>query len=158
MLLDMPSDQSPVWLLKKHGSGNVHGPVPFEKLLEWADAAQINAQDSISNDGKTWTKAPMIEDLHMDWLIEVKGNPLYGPTSAGAILEFLNVGEIDASTPIVNCCTGETMSVAESPFYQEADTSRLISRVAELENELRIASETIMNLEARIAALEGAKA
>jgi hypothetical protein len=73
-------------------------------------------------------------------------------------LEFLNIGEIDASTPIVNCCTGETMSVAESPFYQEADTSRLISRVAELENELRIASETIVNLEARIAALEGTNA
>ena len=158
MLPDMPSDQSPVWLLKKHGSGNVHGPVPFEKLLEWADAAQINAQDSISNDGKTWTKAPMIEELRMDWLIEVKGSPLYGPTSAGAILEFLNLGEIDASTPIVNCCTGETMSVAESPFYLEADTSRLISRVAELENELRIASETITNLEARIAALDGAHA
>ena len=30
----MPSDQSPVWLLKKHGSGNVHGPVPFEKLSD----------------------------------------------------------------------------------------------------------------------------
>jgi hypothetical protein len=48
------------------------------------------------------------------------------------------------------------MSVAESPFYQEADTSQLISRVAELENELRISSETITNLEARISALEGA--
>jgi hypothetical protein len=32
----------------------------------------------------------------------------------------------------------------------------LISRVAELENELRIASETIVNLEARIEALEEA--
>ena len=154
----MPSDQSPIWLLKKHGSGNVHGPVAFEKLLEWADAAQINAQDSISNDSKTWIKASMIEDLHMDWSIEVPGNPLYGPTSAGAILEFLNIGEIDVSTPIVNCCTGKTMSVQESPFYQAADMGRLNSRVAELENELRIATETITNLEARIAVLKGANA
>ena len=87
----MPSEQSPVWLLKKHSTGNVHGPVPFEKLLEWADSAQINPQDSISNDGKTWNKAPMIEGLNMDWLIEVPGNPLYGPTSPSAVLEFLNM-------------------------------------------------------------------
>ena len=51
----MPSDQSPVWLLKKHSNGNIHGPVSFEKLLEWAYAAQINPQDSVSSDGKTWT-------------------------------------------------------------------------------------------------------
>ena len=154
----MPSDQSPVWLLKKHGAGNVHGPVPFEKLLEWADSAQINPQDSISNDGKTWNKAPMIEGLNMDWLIEVPGNPLYGPTSPGSVLEFLNMGEITPATPIVNCCTGETMTVAEAPFFQEVDLSVWIRRVTRLEDELRAASENIENLEARIAQLEGATA
>lgn len=151
----MPSDQSPVWLLKKHGSGNVHGPVPFEKLLEWATSAQINPQDSISNDGKTWTKAPMIEDLQMDWLIEVPGNPLYGPTSPGAVLEFLNVGEIASTTRVLNCCTGEVMTLAEAPFYQEPNPAVLIARVAKLEEELRAAMETIARLEARIAESEG---
>lgn len=150
----MPSDQSPVWLLKKHGSGNIHGPVSFEKLLEWAAAAQINPQDSVSNDGRTWTKAPMIDELGMDWLVEVPGNPLYGPTSPGAILEFLNMGEIGACTRIVNCCTGETMALADSPFYQEVDPAVLKKRIAQLEDELRFASQTIAELEARIAELE----
>lgn len=151
----MPSDQSPVWLLKKHDSGNVHGPVAFEKLLEWAAAAQINPQDSISNDGKTWTKAPMIEELEMDWIIEVPGNPLYGPTSSGAVLEFLNLGEIDTSTTILNCCTGETMALAEAPFYHVMDASFLSARVIQLEEQLQAAWETIARLEARIAEIEG---
>jgi hypothetical protein len=150
----MPSDQSPVWLLKKHGTGNVHGPVPFEKLLEWAYAAQINPQDSVSNDGKTWTKAPMIEELHMDWLVEAPDNPLYGPTTSGALLEFLNMGEINACTRIVNCCTGKNMSLAESPFYEEMDPALLKKRIAQLEGEVRIATKTIARLETRIAELE----
>ena len=151
----MPSDQSPVWLLKKHGSGNVHGPVSFEKLIEWANAAQINPQDSISDDGIIWKKAPMIEGLQMDWLIEVPGNPLYGPTRPGAVLEFLNMGEIDLSTTIVNCCTGESMTLEEASFYRNLNPELLINRITELEEELRAASEMVANLEARIAELEG---
>lgn len=149
-------DQSPVWLLKKHSTGNIHGPVSFEKLLEWACAAQVNPQDCVSSDGKNWTKAPMIDELHMDWLIEVPDNPLYGPTTSGALLEFLNMGEINACTRIVNCCTGQTMTLEESPFYKEMDPTMLKKRISQLEGEVRIASKTIARLEARIAELEGA--
>lgn len=152
----MPSDQSPVWLLKKHSNGNIHGPVSFEKLLEWAYAAQINPQDSVSSDGKTWTKAPMVDELEMDWLIEVPDNPLYGPTTSGALIEFLNMGEINPCTRIVNCCTGQTMTLAESPFYRELDPALLKKRISQLEVEVRIAAKTIARLEARIAELEGA--
>lgn len=151
------SDHSPIWLLKKHDTGNVHGPVSFEKLLEWATAAQINPRDSISNDGNNWTKAPMIEGLQMDWLIEVPGNPLYGPTSPGAILEFLNLGEITVSTTILNCCSGEVTTVEEAPFYrEELNAEMLVLRINQLEEELRSASGIIASLEARIAQLEGA--
>lgn len=59
----------------------------------------------------------MVTELKMDWLIEVPSNPLYGPTTEGALLEFLKEGEIDLNTSIVNCCTGETMTVCEAPFY-----------------------------------------
>ena len=151
----MPSDQSPVWLLKKHDTGNIHGPVPFDKLLEWANAAQINPQDSISDDDDNWKKAPMVEGLKMDWLIEVPGNPLYGPTSPGAVLEFLNMGEINLSTTVVNCCTGESMPLEESPFYRNLNPELLIERINQLEEELRAALETIANLEARIAEFVG---
>ena len=154
----MPSDLSPVWLLKKHGTGNVHGPVSFEKLLEWAAAAQINPQDLISEDEENWKKAPMIEGLGMDWLIDVPKNPLYGPTSPGAVLEFLKMGEIDLSATVVNCCTGASMTLEEAPFYRNLNPEMLIHRINELEQEVRANHETIATLEARIAELEGEQA
>jgi hypothetical protein len=153
----MPTDHSPIWLLKKHGEGEIHGPVSFEKLREWAESAQINPQDSISSDGKTWTKAPMNADMQMDWLIEVPDNPLYGPTTRGALLEFLRMGEITTSTRIVNCCTGENLTVAEAPFYRQSESTDLAVRVEELEAELLVASTTIERLQARIAALEASR-
>lgn len=154
----MPSDQSAIWLLKKHGTGNIHGPVPFEKLVTWANSAQINPQDSISNDGKTWTKAPMIEDLGMDWLIEVPDNPLYGPTTAGALLEFLEMGEIAGGTVVIDTRTAESMPLSAAPFYKEDGPSTLMRRIEALEEELRQASVTIATLESRVAELEGGTA
>jgi hypothetical protein len=147
----MPTDNSPIWLLKKHGEGTIHGPVSFEKLREWADSAQINPQDSVSSDNKNWTKAPMIADLQMDWLIEVPENPLYGPTTSAALMEFLRMGEIEESTRIVNCCTGETLTIAEASFFKTSDPA---ARIEELEAELRQAAATIENLQSRIAGLE----
>lgn len=152
----MPTDNSPIWLLKKFGEGDVHGPVSFEKLREWADAAQINPQDSVSSDGKTWTKAPMIAELLMDWLVEVPDNPLYGPTTSGALLEFLRMGEITPDTRIVNCCTGETLTISRAPFYQSDDPETLAARIGELQAELLAARETIDQLRARLAEFEAA--
>jgi hypothetical protein len=65
------------------------------------------------------------------------------------------MGEIDLSTTIVNCCTGERMTLEESSFYRNLNPELLINRITELEEELRAASEMIANLEARIAELEG---
>jgi hypothetical protein len=170
----MATGQSSSWYLRKHGAGEVFGPVPFEQIREWADSAYINPQDTVSNDGKTWTKAPMIADLQMDWLIEVPDNPLYGPTSAGTLLEFLTMGEISTDTRIVNCCTGETLTVDAVPFLQPSVEgegfekspqgvikTNLQKRIMELETELLekaveldTAKQTITTLQERVAELE----
>jgi hypothetical protein len=113
----MPNDHSPSWFLRKHEKGDVFGPVSFDQIREWAANAYVNPQDFLSTDSKNWTKAPMIAQLQMDWLIEIPDQPLYGPTSAGAVLEFLRMGEITVSTRIVNCCTAETTIVSEAPFF-----------------------------------------
>jgi hypothetical protein len=99
----------------------------------------------------------MNADMQMDWLIEVPDNPLYGPTTRGALLEFLRMGEITTSTRIVNCCTGENLTVAEAPFYRQSESTDLAERVEELEAELLAASTTIERLQARIAALEASR-
>lgn len=179
----MPIERLENWFLKKHDSGEVFGPVPFEKIREWAHSAQVNALDMLSTDQIIWTKAPMIQETEMDWLIVVGDNVLYGPTTAEALLEFERLGEINAATALINCTTGVRSTLGETPLYRalQADDPRseealtaliqpsrgtglrasLQQRIRELENtllekgrKLTEAEETIARLEARILQLE----
>jgi len=140
----MATGNSPQWYLRKHADREIFGPVAFEQIREWAMSAQVHPQDAISNDGRTWNKAPMLEDLHMDWLVEVPGQPLYGPTTAGTLLEFLSIGEISAETKILNCCSGEKMLLGDASFFPSPTAygedsnlkESLQNRILELETEL----------------------
>jgi hypothetical protein len=114
----MAIEHSENWFLRKHDNGEVFGPVPFEKIKEWAHSAQVNPQDMLSVDQVIWTKAPMIPEMEMDWLIVVGENLLYGPTTAEALLEFEKLGEINPATALINCNTGQSGALGETPFYQ----------------------------------------
>jgi hypothetical protein len=124
----MAIERSENWFLKKHDNGEVFGPVPFEKIREWADSAQVNPQDMLSTDQVIWTKAPMIPELEMDWLVVVGENLLYGPTTAEALLEFERIGEINPATALINCKKGESITLGETPFFQSSLTDALHER------------------------------
>lgn len=126
----MPIESPDNWFLRKHENGEIFGPVHFLKITEWARSAQVNPQDMLSNDGVMWTKAPMIPDLKMDWLIVVGDDLLYGPTTAEALVEFARVGEIGPDTQLINCTTGEIIIWSEAPFYEEAPPPPLIEETA----------------------------
>ncbi|MEM7145383.1 MAG: hypothetical protein AAF591_09620 [Verrucomicrobiota bacterium] len=83
-------DNEHIWYLKKHDDHDaVFGPVGIDNLRNWATAAKISPLDRVSHDGqRTWDRAPMIPELHMDYLVEVNEDFLYGPTTLGAILVF----------------------------------------------------------------------
>jgi len=173
MTIDHPEN----WFLKKHETAEVFGPIRFEQIRAWAKAAQVNPQDMVSTDREVWTKAPMIPDFAMDWLIEVSDNLLYGPTTAEALMEFSRLGEITRDTRIVNCRTGEIMSLAKAPFFKEESMRpgvegfpqpplggikiNLQKRIRDLEaslmektRQLTAARENIAKLEAKIRELE----
>lgn len=168
------------WFLKKHENGEVFGPVHFDKIREWARSAQVNPQDMLSNDRTIWTKAPMIPDLKMDWLVVVGDNLLYGPTTSEALMEFDQIGEITPETPLVNCCTGVTTVLSATEFYQAAQLepkedkiathpllamlqqpgqgshrANLQKRIRELESGLLDKRRKLMAAEETIARLEG---
>lgn len=168
----MPTDHLENWYLRKHDSAEVFGPVRFEQIHSWALTAQINSQDMVSTDKEVWTKAPMIPDLTMDWLIEVSENLLYGPTTAEALMEFCRLGEITRETPIINCKTAEALTLGKAAFFTEGlDNSQtpakggirvnLQKRIRELESsllekrrQLAIAQETIAKLELKVRDLD----
>ena len=157
MAIDHPEN----WFLKKHETAEVFGPIRFEQIMAWAKAAQ----------------APMMPDLAMDWLIEVSDNLLYGPTTAEALMEFSRLGEITRDTHVLNCRTGEIMTLGRAPFYREEAMHpavedfpqpqkggikiNLQKRIRDLESslieknrQLTTAKETITRLEAKIRDME----
>lgn len=175
MLIDHPEN----WFLRKYDDGEIFGPISFDQILAWARAARINPQDMLSTDQEVWTKAPMIPELEMDWLIEISDVLLYGPTTPSALMEFVRSGEITPHTRIINSCTSEKMTLSAAPFFSEEALEppaahlmdlqpkrgglklNLQKRILELESaliakraELNKAHETISKLEAKIQALE----
>jgi len=80
--------------------------VQFDQIARWAAAAQIAPHDTLSSDQQTWIKAPMLSQLGMDWLVELTSENYYGPTTLGALEEFIRLGEIDGETFVINTCDG----------------------------------------------------
>ena len=101
------------WFLRKHEDGNIFGPLPFAQLARWASSAQVAPHDVVSTDQLTWIKAPMLAELGMDWLVEVTTERYYGPTTLGAIQEFMRLGEIGSDTFVINSCDGVRKRISE---------------------------------------------
>jgi hypothetical protein len=164
------------WFLRKHEDGSVFGPLPFERLTHWASAAQIAPHDALSTDRKTWIKAPMVPQLGMDWLVEVTSERYYGPTTLGAIQEFIRLGEVNAQTYIINSCDGTRRQIATLPALlqtpgvrREANSEETATtpapsatrmsidindRIRELEQSLREERRAVRESEARYRELE----
>ena len=160
-----------LYLLKAENN-EVFGPVSFQQINTWATGAQISPLDKVSEDQQTWFKAPMVPALGMDWLIELTSDQLYGPTTLGAVQEFLNLGEINADTALINARDGATTTVreigsltipAEEPEVPDAGSDEpvrtgirvsLQQRIRELENTLFEERRTRESLEERYAKLE----
>src|SRR5947207_15911206 len=125
--MDEPSTQG--WFLRKHEDGSVFGPLSFEQLAEWASTAQVAPHDAISCDQLTWIKAPMLAELGMDWLVELTSEQYYGPTTLGAVQEFMRLGEIDTETFVINSCDGTRRRIRDIPALLEGAMPALIGDI-----------------------------
>ena len=67
----------------------------------------------------------MVAQLGMDWLVELTSEHYYGPTTLGALHEFIRLGEIDGETLVINTRNGARCKIQEMPQLWEtgrADT------------------------------------
>ena len=168
----MVDTTSPTLYLLKAENSEVFGPVAFDQLTAWAIAAQVSPLDKVSSDQETWFKAPMVPELGMDYLIELTSEQLYGPTTLGAIQEFINLGEVHADTNIINAKDGTSDLVGNipnltlpstAPVEPEEPTGHplrsgirtsLQQRIRELENTLIEERRALDTLEERYERLE----
>src|SRR6185437_5904092 len=103
----------PSWYLRKYEGGGIFGPLPFDQLSRWASKARVAPRDLVSSDQENWMKAPMLSELGMDWLVEVTSERYYGPTTLGALQEFLRLGEIGEETFVINSCDGSRRQIKD---------------------------------------------
>src|SRR6266849_2783223 len=111
----MEEASSHLWFLRKHQGGSVFGPISFDQLAGWASSAQVAPQDVVSTDQETWLNAPMVARLGMDWLVEVTSEPYYGPTTVGAIQQFIRHGHINPDTFVIHSCDRSRRQIREVP-------------------------------------------
>jgi hypothetical protein len=153
--MEVPGSQ--LWFLSKHEDGSVFGPMPFEQVRRWAAAAQVAPHDKLSHDQQTWLKAPMFPELEMDWLVEVTSERYYGPTTLGAVQEFLRLGEIGQETYVINSRDGSRRQISELTDLLQLPAQP--DDAAESEAEAGPAATTMaINLRERISDLEQALA
>ncbi len=141
------------WYLRKAHDGSTFGPIPFQQLRQWAADAQVSPLDRVSTDERTWLKAPMVPELAMDYLIEVGPDQFYGPTTVGAIQEFLDAGEITAESIITNCKDTTQHRVKDILTPVEAESDDVGSDAA---NAINVRNRVRINLQQRIRELEAA--
>ncbi len=113
-------ESNSTWYLLKNEDGTVFGPIAISQLQEWAAAAQVSPLDKISQDQTEWNRAPTCPDLNMDWLVQPSPGQLYGPTTVGALREFILAGEIDGDSAAINCVEARQCKVRDIPEL-EAD-------------------------------------
>jgi len=141
-------ESAPTWYLMKNEDGTIFGPITFDQLRQWAMDAQVSPLDKVSSDEKTWLKAPMVPELEMDYLIEVSPDQFYGPTTLGAVHEFLQIGEVNADTPVTNCRDGTVNAIRNIAGLQA------LQQQDELQQPVRTSIR--INLQQRVRELEEA--
>ena len=149
----MDSTANQDWFLSKHEDGSVFGPLRFEQVQRWAAAAQVAPHDKLSHDQRTWLKAPMFPELEMDWLVEVTSERYYGPTTLGAVQEFLRLGEIDEETYVINSCDGTRRQIKDLTDLIQLP-SQPNDHAADEESEEPAPTTMAINLRDRISDLE----
>ena len=67
----------------------------------------------------------MLPQLGMDWLVELTTEHYYGPTTLGALQEFIRLGEIDGETFVINTCDGIRRQIRQMPDLWETAQSKI---------------------------------
>jgi ribosomal protein L19E len=117
-----------IWRVKKSPDNSIYGPVDAEMLKEWANSAQIAPQDLIDRSDDDWRMASQIDFLEMLWLVKLPGDEVYGPTTVGALREFILEGLITEKTLATHAKTDQSLPIAALFAAVEFEKKRAMRR------------------------------
>lgn len=85
------------WFVKKQ-TNEIYGPVALNVLKHWAADGRIAPEDELSEDQKTWRSPSSVDDLAMDWMLELDEGQIYGPLHAMCVVLLLEEGQLSPET------------------------------------------------------------
>jgi hypothetical protein len=129
-ILPEPGQLPMLWRVKKNVDETIYGPVDADTLKEWANSAQIAPQDKIDLSDENWRNAPEIDFLDMLWLVKLpgEGDDIYGPTTLGALREFIQEGLISEKTTATHVKTNQSLPIGALFAAVEFEKKRALRR------------------------------
>ena len=143
-----------LWRVKKTGDEAIYGPVDAITLKEWANSAQVAPQDMIDLSDENWRKAPEVDFLDMLWQVKLAGDEIYGPTTLGALREFIQEGLISEKTVATHAKTNQSLPIGALFAAVEFEKKRALRRPPKESNKSTVALAVDMAKEQRIRQLE----
>ena len=111
-IVEIDSEAPMLWRVKKLPDNAIYGPVDAKTLKEWANSAQISPQDQIDISDENWKLAPEVDFLEMLWTVLLPDEEVYGPTTLGALKEFIHEGLISEKTLATHAKTKQALPIS----------------------------------------------
>jgi hypothetical protein len=92
--------------------GSVYGPADVASLVSWAEDGRLDADTSVSKDRVSWTPAPLMDELAMSWLVEIKPGKVIGPFNRRYLIDSSATGVLP---PEARVYRRHDMRVADDP-------------------------------------------
>jgi len=117
-----------LWRVKKASDNSIYGPIDSETLKDWANSAQIAPNDLIDESDENWRLAPEIDFLEMLWLVKLPSGEIYGPTTVGALREFINEGLVTEKILATHGKTHQSLPLAALVAAVDFEKKRALRR------------------------------
>lgn len=125
----------------KRSDGEVYGPVDLPTLQLWATDGRVAPDDMVSEDQKSWRRARDIDELGMDWKVELRDGMVYGPVHILALRDLIRDGTVSSQAKIKNMKSGEVkiafQALLDALAGGGASEAQTISTLAEQLGEAR---------------------
>ena len=127
------------WFVRT-ADGKVYGPADVSVLVKWAEEGRIEASSSVSADRVTWMRAPGLDALEMDWLVEVSQGNVFGPFNRKLVSRLFADQTIPATAEVYR---RHRLAIDEDPPPVE----RVVEKIVEKEVRVEVPVEKIVRVE-----------
>ena len=130
------------WFVRT-ADGKVYGPADVSVLVKWAEEGRIEASSSVSADRVTWMRAPGLDALEMDWLVEVSQGNVFGPFNRKLVSRLFADQTIPATAEVYR---RHRLAIDEDPPPVE----RVVEKIVEKEVRVEVPVEKVVEKEVRV--------